>query len=200
VADPYPVRGYIMLGEINRAALRVHFATPFAGLLVSGGNVNAPVWAATVFLILVHELGHAIAAWKFGFNVTSIDVLPFGGVCRYEGFATPLQDSVVAFAGVWAQLLAYAIARPVHTYLELTPQMKDFVWVFTTPSLILCAINMLPIPPLDGPAAWAFFPRAYRRIFRKGRREKTRGKVNELDAKLNAPKKAEPEKKKEWLN
>lgn len=200
MADPDPVRGYLFLGEINHAALRVHFATPFAGLLVSGGSFNGPVWVATILLILVHEFGHAIAAWSCGFKVTSIEVLPFGGLCRYEGFATPLQDSVVAFAGVWAQLLAFAVAKPVHTYLELTPQMKDFVWVFTTPNLYMVAFNMLPIPPLDGPDAWAFFPRLYRRIFRKERRAKVRGRVDELDAKLNAPTKAEPEKKKEWLN
>ena len=190
------------LGEINGAALRMHFATPFGGLLVSGGRFNAPMWAGFVALVLVHEVGHAVAVWRSGLKVLGIDLHPVGGLCHYEGFATPLQDSVIAFAGVWAQLLAYAVAQVVLDVFggDMRQQVKDFVWVFTTPNLVMAAFNMLPVPPLDGPAAWAFFPRLWRRIFRKGRREKIRGKVDALDAVLKKPIEKPVETKKEWMN
>jgi stage IV sporulation protein FB len=204
VAGDLPTRGYLLLGEVNHAALRIHFLTPVGALLVSGGSVDGPKWLAYFFLVLLHEFGHAIAVWRGGLRVLAIDVLPIGGLCRYAGIATPLQESVIAFAGVWAQLLAFAVAWPLHRYFgpAMSSQVRDFVWVFTTPNLIIAAINLIPIPPLDGADAWALFPRLYRRVFRKGRREKLRTKVDALDAVLNKPEggKAERPAGKDWLN
>ena len=100
-------------------------------------------------LVLVHELGHAAAAYGYGWEIREIKLLPFGGVAELEERpgAPAYEEAVIAIAGplqnVWMAGGAWVLG---HT------GMMDGSWAeyLIRSNLLLLVFNLLPIYPLDG--------------------------------------------------
>ncbi|QHW34178.1 Zn-dependent protease [Paenibacillus rhizovicinus] len=100
-------------------------------------------------IVLVHELGHVIAARGFGWTVREVKLLPFGGVAEVEdGSGLPAsEEAIVAIAGplqnVWMAGLAWLLGQ-----LGLwQPEWADYV---CQANIMIGLFNLLPILPLDG--------------------------------------------------
>jgi len=126
----------------------------FAGFQLSLGFL-----LAFPCLILVHELGHGFIAARLGHRVVGIEATGLGGICRWSGNASPFEEALIAWGGVLAQLVLF-----LGTELWLwgsAGTTSTFGWqvvsAFTHTNLRLMAINLLPIPPLDGARAWTIF-------------------------------------------
>jgi Zn-dependent protease len=141
------------------------------GLFVFTGFSYSPLlWAGFVVIILIHEIGHALLVRRCRLQVVSIDINGIGGVCRYAGHATELQESVIAWGGVLGQAVLLAVTEVIaktvglhgETYVGQVAEMLVAV------NFVLLAINLIPVPPLDGAKAWALF--RWRNIRRLGRR------------------------------
>jgi Zn-dependent protease len=112
--------------------------------------------------VVLHELGHALAARRYGIPTRDITLLPIGGVARLERMPEdPRQELVVALAGpavnvVIAALLFVGLAlrgAPDPVALEVTEASvvrgglaERLLFV----NLMLVVFNMLPAFPLDG--------------------------------------------------
>ncbi len=101
--------------------------------------------------ILVHELGHAIAARRSGVAVSEIRLWFFGGAAALERQApTPGSEILIAAAGpaasagIGVAALGAALLAPVPTVVG-----SALVWLGVI-NLILAVFNMLPGLPLDG--------------------------------------------------
>lgn len=179
--------GFLQIARIRGAPVRIHWSVALGALFFTGLRFEPAAWFAFVALVLVHELGHAVIVLACGMRVASVDVLAFGGLCRWSGNSTPLQRAVIAWGGVLAQLVLYAATWAlVHVTGGPTSRFgMEVVSVFTETNLWVAMVNLLPIAPLDGATAWTI-GRAWKdRVRRVPRRESqmasARREVKELE-------------------
>ncbi len=125
-------------------------------------------WATTasgIFFVLVifacivmHELGHALTARKFGVRTRDIILLPIGGVARLERMPEkPREELWVAIAGPAVNVVIAAGLFAILVVLGIHPQWQDFRWVggdflekLMVVNLWLVGFNLLPAFPMDG--------------------------------------------------
>jgi Zn-dependent protease len=116
------------------------------------------VTAAVFGCVMLHELGHALAAKCFGIGTRDITMYPIGGVARLERMSEkPLEEFFIAVAGpavnvVIALLLAavvipLAAANPAGFLDSLAGKFLAFV-LFS--NVVLVVFNMIPAFPMDG--------------------------------------------------
>src|SRR5687767_12828534 len=102
-------RGYWTAFRVRGAPVRLHWTIPLGALLFGGFRFVPAFWGAFFLLILIHELGHATLVRAFGHRVMSIDILGFGGFCRWSGVATQSERGAIAWGGVLAQAVALIV-------------------------------------------------------------------------------------------
>jgi len=161
-------RGYITAARYRGAPIKLHWSLIVGLLWVSGLSFLPGAWAGYVLVVLLHEMGHAFVARRYGLAVKEIMLHGLGGHCAYVGYPTPWQRAVIASGGVSVQALLLAIFVPL--YLLLPPggaNQTAFFSVMVFTNLFLILFNLIPIAPLDGHEI-AKLPGLYR----KQRREK----------------------------
>lgn len=111
------------------------------GLFVMAGFIS----------ILIHELGHALTARKFG-AYSEITLQAFGGYASYTGVRlTRPQSFAVTAAGPGVQiLLGLAVLFSFPFLPEMNHNAVYFLTMLMGISLYWAVLNLLPILPLDG--------------------------------------------------
>lgn len=116
-------------------------------------------FVAFLLLMLVHELGHAFVARRCGLEVLSIYLYPFHGLCMFEMPKSRAAAIAVAWGGVGAQAVLFALADALQKLLALggvdLPAVvwpAFFVWVPINVLIAFC--NLMPVAGLDGATAW----------------------------------------------
>ena len=127
-----------------------------------GGNLGVAL-ASVLFVlaifatIMMHELGHALTAQRFGIRTRDITLLPIGGIARLERMPEePRQELWVALAGPAVNLAIAALcyvalllatgALPAPTF----DVDAGVVQRFATVNLWLAFFNLVPAFPMDG--------------------------------------------------
>lgn len=109
--------------------------------------------------VILHELGHALAARRYGIQTKSIVMLPIGGVATLEKMPEkPFQELVVALAGpavnvVIASALAGVLIGTGRQLLPTTAgysELANFMPSLLVVNLFLAFFNLLPAFPMDG--------------------------------------------------
>ena len=107
--------------------------------------------------VVLHELGHALMARRFGVPTADITLLPIGGVARLERMPEkPSEEFLVAIAGplVNVAIAAILFAFKAKTAVDLTDERVllkgDFLSRLLVVNLFLAIFNLLPAFPMDG--------------------------------------------------
>ncbi|MBK6566127.1 MAG: site-2 protease family protein [Saprospiraceae bacterium] len=159
----------LQLGKISGIKIQVHWTfILIIGWIVyvnlqAGANPAQLVWAVmfvlTLFVcVLLHELGHALAAKKYHIVTKDITLLPIGGVARLESIPEkPKQELVVALAGPLVNFVIliillpfiWKIGIPDIDNIQFTDQ-TNFVYKLMIVNLWLAVFNLIPAFPMDG--------------------------------------------------
>lgn len=159
--EPWIDSGALRIARVGEATVRVHGSTAVVLLWLGSSHGGLAVWLAGFFVLLVHELGHAVIAWRMGAAVTAITVMPLGGRCELRGALTKTQLAAIAWGGVLAQSLVYcATVIAVKVFgVPTTGWVRELVWTLTVANQGLMLLSLLPARGLDGAEAWSLLSR-----------------------------------------
>ncbi|NCO93110.1 MAG: site-2 protease family protein, partial [Armatimonadetes bacterium] len=157
------------IGELSGIGIYVHgtflmlLAWVALSHLMSGHSVAAAMsgllFVVTLFAIVVlHELGHALMAKRFGIATRDITLLPIGGMARLERMPEdPKQELLVSLAGPAVNVVLGAglfviltLMKGATAFTGLTlvggALLTKLLWV----NVALAGFNLLPAFPMDG--------------------------------------------------
>jgi len=163
-----------LAGRIFGVEVRIHLSFFVLPLFVwyteykahqgaTNGSRDVALVALIFACVAVHELGHALVAWREGIRSKSVILLPIGGIAQYDE-TLPAPDSL------WKREIRIALAGPLTSLLfgllcagviyPIAPTAQLGTWPFVQPAnllrslvwinIYLAAFNLLPAYPLDG--------------------------------------------------
>ncbi|WP_347925569.1 site-2 protease family protein [Pontimicrobium sp. SW4] len=169
------MKASLNLGSISGIKIIVHWTFFFLILwivfdeLKRGGTAksilfNVAFVLAVFMCVVLHELGHAFMAKRFGVNTKKITLLPIGGMASLDKIPeSPKQELMVVIAGplvnVAIAILIYLFV-PIHklaninltenleTFSKLT--LQNFLLYLFIVNVGLVIFNIIPAFPMDG--------------------------------------------------
>jgi len=157
----------LLIGRAFGIPIYLHWTFFLLPLLIVWLNAGAPASvlafllafsAATFGCVVLHELGHALAARFFGIGTRDITLYPIGGVASLEGMGErPWQEFWIAVAGpaVNVVLAGLLLVGLVGTAL-FSPGLVSHTtpgqfaqWLFGA-NVLLVLFNLIPAFPMDG--------------------------------------------------
>jgi Zn-dependent protease len=105
--------------------------------------------------VLLHELGHALAARRYGIQTRNIVLLPIGGLAQLERMPEkPGQELVVAVAGPLVNVVIVLALGLVMAALRLDPFHPTFAGglpsALLSVNVVMILFNLIPAFPMDG--------------------------------------------------
>ncbi len=169
------MKANLSLGSISGIKIKVHWTFFFLiawivfSELKQGGTTESVLFNITLVLavfvcVILHELGHALTAKRFGISTKKITLLPIGGMASLERIPeSPKQELLVTLAGplvnVIIALLLYFII-PVNEFMNLnftesfeilmSFSFQNFFFYLFIVNVGLVIFNIIPAFPMDG--------------------------------------------------
>ena len=134
-----------------------------------GGTIQSMFWSTAFILaifccVVLHELGHALTARRYGIKTRRITLLPIGGVASLERMPEkPYQELIVAVMGPVVNVIIAILLFPfIQSQLNILQRPEEaevffqtvtagnfFVFLFFT-NIALVVFNLIPAFPMDG--------------------------------------------------
>ncbi|MDP6443066.1 MAG: site-2 protease family protein [Pirellulaceae bacterium] len=162
-------RGSWKLGELSGIGVYVHWSFAilpvWIGLSALGagaglfGAIDAVFFIFALFgCVVLHEMGHALMARRFGIGTRDITLYPIGGVASLERIPErPAQELAIALAGPAVNMViagvlfvGMLISGSLSSSIALNPMLNPFFTNLLIANVALVVFNMLPAFPMDG--------------------------------------------------
>ncbi|MEX0681472.1 MAG: site-2 protease family protein [Balneolales bacterium] len=123
--------------------------TPAASVYWTMGIISS---LFLTFSIFIHELGHALAAWRLRLPLERIHLYLFGGMAELKRRPVrPVEELIIALSGPLASFVfaafAWGITAFVYTGRSEIALVLQYVFYM---NVLLGGFNLLPVFPLDG--------------------------------------------------
>ena len=164
-----PKNGYIFSFTLQKIPIYIHWTFPIAGIFLSsffGANsIQGIISLITAYtsLVIVNELGHAIAAILVSSKVHSVLVTGTGGWCFADEPKKTLSKLFISAGGLLAQVLLFIITI---IWLSIFGQPKNiagnsFIVVFVFVNIIFFISNIIPSGETDGKKLFVLLKELY---------------------------------------
>ncbi len=170
------MKGALRIGRLSGIGVYIHWTFTFIMLYIAyqvmseGGDtwaiVRGEIFMLLLFLcVVLHEMGHALAARKYGVNTLHIVLYPIGGVASLERIPEkPFEEFVVAIAGPMVNvgialglgMYIYlfgsfsAISEDATTIVTMLDTFDKFILSLMVTNVFLVIFNAIPAFPMDG--------------------------------------------------
>ncbi len=160
------IGGSVGVFKLFGVPVRLHFTfllllifLIFIGIGETQSGASTAIYILALFgSVLLHEVGHALVARRFGIKTLEIVMFPIGGVSRPERSPKPAEEFWIALAGPCVNLLIAAIIAFWHwekTGLASIPDLlkptdANLAQRIGLGNLVLGMFNLLPAFPMDG--------------------------------------------------
>lgn len=122
------------------------------------GRFEMAALAVLVACVLLHELGHAFVARRFGVRVVDITLWPLGGMARLAHIPESSRvEASIAIAGPAVNVVLALAALPFVLYfggdaasIESEPVIAQIAAAFVVVNALMAGFNLLPAFPTDG--------------------------------------------------
>ena len=156
------------LGTITIAGVPVRFHFTFwllvVWLIVIGSRGSQSAAGTTIYIlsifgcVLLHELGHALVARRFGIRTIEIVMLPIGGLARLERQPKAREELWVALAGPMVNfvigggilLWSYLAGHTFNPQEWMQASDANLMPRIAFANIVLAVFNLLPAFPMDG--------------------------------------------------
>jgi Zn-dependent protease len=157
------------IGQVAGIGVYVHatfwlLVAAIVGVRLLGGDglfaaaVGGLFVLAIFVCILLHELGHALMARRFGIATRDITLLPIGGLARLERMPEdPRQELLVALAGPAVNVAIVVLLLPMIAAIDSVEAIRrtpvageEFLTRLVFANVALVLFNLLPAFPMDG--------------------------------------------------
>ena len=164
--------GSFTIARVAGIPIRVHwtFLILLVWIVASGvrkggtaesGLESAVFMLAVFFCVVLHELGHALTARRFGIGTRDITLLPIGGVAALERMPQkPVQELLIAIAGPLVNVVIAALLFTGVGWGEAMQAMRavdtpgfhldHFLAMLAGFNIYLVLFNLIPAFPMDG--------------------------------------------------
>lgn len=125
----------------------------------TGAALDSIAFVIAIFAcVALHELGHAIAARRYGISTPDITLLPIGGLARLSRMPEkPSEEVVIAIAGPAVNVVIAAVLvvvfgarfEPV-SMAEIENPTYGFLTRLAVVNIFLVLFNLIPAFPMDG--------------------------------------------------
>ena len=151
-----------MLGIPIRVYATFVLILVYFGMAAAVANRNVPSGIALVLAffacILLHELGHAAMARRFGIRTREIVLYPIGGVARLESIPGGWAELAIALAGPAVNVVLAAVCAAALYAFDASLQIRQtlqghhtgLVQQLLGANILLVVFNMIPAFPMDG--------------------------------------------------
>ncbi|HVV36159.1 MAG TPA: site-2 protease family protein [Acidimicrobiales bacterium] len=159
-----PRRWSVRVGRVAGIDIRLHASMLLLVWLVvaSASQTHTGLgagflWITAIFVsVLVHEFSHSITARRFGVVVREIELLPIGGISKFDAIPqNPHQELTIALAGPLASLVIGLVTLAAVTVgrggIPAPALSGGAFWTrLAWFNVVVAVFNLLPALPLDG--------------------------------------------------
>jgi Zn-dependent protease len=130
----------------------------YQGASVTAAGMGVALVVAVFGCVVLHELGHAMAARRYGIPTLDITLFPIGGVARLQRIPKkPIEELVIALAGPAVNLviaiILFRVGGVSFTAESLAATLGGSVGILAILAWInigLMVFNLIPAFPMDG--------------------------------------------------
>ena len=132
--------------------------------LSTAASIGFALLVLVMFIcVILHELGHSMAARRYSIDTLDIIISPIGGLARLKNIPEqPTKELVIALAGPAVNVIIATVVGcylhfmvgtellPASDSFELLGYFVDFLRFVFTINIMLVVFNLIPAFPMDG--------------------------------------------------